>query len=197
MCQPRLLEGKLPGCVEACPKEALTFGKRTDLIKLARARIDKYPDLYLDHIYGEKEMGGTSWLYLSPVPFTQLGMRDDLGHVSAPELTSGALAAVPVVAGVWPVLLTGIYAVSKRKDRVAMEEQKHAVAAAVTATSEKADAKLKDELAKAEKNHKRALDNEVKKAVAAAKKDFEEEAAKKAAPADAEPAGPADPKVEE
>ena len=39
MCHPRLREGKLPGCVEACPVDALTFGKRKDLIKIARARI--------------------------------------------------------------------------------------------------------------------------------------------------------------
>jgi Fe-S-cluster-containing dehydrogenase component len=39
MCHPRVQEGKLPGCVEACPTEALTFGKREDLLKIARERI--------------------------------------------------------------------------------------------------------------------------------------------------------------
>jgi formate dehydrogenase iron-sulfur subunit len=34
MCHPRVLEGKLPGCVESCPTEALVFGKRDDLLKL-------------------------------------------------------------------------------------------------------------------------------------------------------------------
>ncbi len=28
-----------------------------------------YPDKYVDHIYGETEIGGTSWLYLAPVDF--------------------------------------------------------------------------------------------------------------------------------
>ena len=123
MCHPRVVEGKLPGCVEICPNEALSFGKRKDLIKIARERIRKYPDRYVDHIYGEHEMGGTSWLYLSGVPFKELGMREDLGVTPAPELTAGALSVVPMVAGLWPVLLTGLYAVSKRKDKIAKIER--------------------------------------------------------------------------
>ncbi|KKK62483.1 hypothetical protein LCGC14_3003870 [marine sediment metagenome] len=41
-------------------------------------RIRKNPNRYIDHIYGEHEMGGTSWLYLSNVPFREIGMREDL-----------------------------------------------------------------------------------------------------------------------
>jgi len=119
LCHPRILKGQLPGCVEACPKEALTFGKREDLLMIARERIRKYPDRYVDHIYGEHEMGGTSWLYLSNVPFEKIGMREDLGITPAPQLTAGALGAVPIVVGLWPVLLTGIYAMSKRKEKIA------------------------------------------------------------------------------
>lgn len=118
MCYPRLVKGRLPGCVEACPMEALTFGKRDDLLKAARARIQKYPHKYIDHIYGENEMGGTSWLYISNTAFSDVGMREDLGVIPAPSLTSGALSAVPIVAGLWPVLLLGIYAVSKRKEMI-------------------------------------------------------------------------------
>ncbi len=127
MCAPRLAEGKLPGCVEQCPKEALTIGLRKDIIKIARERIRKYPERYVDHIYGENEMGGTSWMYISGEPFSEIGMREDLGTTSAPELTSGALAAVPIVVGLWPVLLGGIYAVSKRKDKIANDERVAAV----------------------------------------------------------------------
>ena len=50
------------------------------------------------------------------------GMLEDLGVTPAPELTSGALAAVPIVAGLWPVLLMGIYAISKRKESIFEEE---------------------------------------------------------------------------
>jgi formate dehydrogenase iron-sulfur subunit len=57
------------------------------------------------------------------VPFETIGMRMDLGVTPAPELTAGALGAVPMVVGLWPVLLTGIYAMSKRKEKIAAEEK--------------------------------------------------------------------------
>ena len=80
-------------------------GKRDDLLNIARERIRRQPDRYVDHIYGENEMGGTSWLYIAGAPFSELGMREDLGVTPAPALTAGALGAVPIVVGLWPVLL--------------------------------------------------------------------------------------------
>ncbi len=66
-------EGKLPGCAEICPVEAITFGRRDTLVKVARERIKENPGRYVDHIYGEHEAGGTSWMYLSAQPFEKLG----------------------------------------------------------------------------------------------------------------------------
>ncbi|MBI5577645.1 MAG: 4Fe-4S dicluster domain-containing protein [Deltaproteobacteria bacterium] len=181
-CQPRLLKGQLPGCVEICPAEALTFGRRRHLLKIARERIGLFPARYIDHIYGETEMGGTTWLTISGVPFRELGMREDLGTTSAPELTKGALSVVPIVAGLWPVLLTGIYAISQRKDRIAREEKAAAVDEAVTRARAEAKAKLAEALAKADKDKKAAIDKEVKKALAdAAKAKVQETAAASAA----------------
>ncbi|MEW5771986.1 MAG: sulfate respiration complex iron-sulfur protein HmcB [Thermodesulfobacteriota bacterium] len=167
-CEPRLKEGKLPGCVEACPKEALLFGKRREIIRIARQRIMDNPGKYLDHIYGESEMGGTAWMTISGAPFNELGMREDLGNDTAGSYTSGALAAVPVVVGMWPVLLGGIYAVSKRKERIAEEEKQQAVANAIARASADAEAKLSEELSKAEVANKRRIEVEVKKALEAA-----------------------------
>ncbi|MGD9250399.1 MAG: 4Fe-4S dicluster domain-containing protein [Desulfobacterales bacterium] len=178
LCHPRLLEGKLPGCVEVCPTEALTFGRREDLIRIARERIRRQPDRYVDHIYGENEMGGTSWLYIAGTPFRELGMREDLGVTSAPALTAGALGAVPIVVGLWPVLLTGIYAVSKRKDKIAQEEQTEAVAEAVAASKEESKSELEKVLAMKEKEKETAINMAVKKALEEAAKAQEEEAAK-------------------
>jgi hypothetical protein len=174
MCQPRLAEGKLPGCVLGCPVEALSFGKRADLIEIARERIRRFPGRYVDHVYGEHEMGGTSWLYLSGVPFKELGMREDLGVIPAPELTAGALGAVPIVAALWPILLTGMYAMSKRKDKIAHEEQQAAVAAALEQAGAEAEATLTAALAKAEKEKQTAIETEVKKALAEAQTKDEE-----------------------
>lgn len=165
MCLPRIQDGKLPGCVEICPKEALMFGERTELIRQARMRIQKHPDQYVDHIYGEHEMGGTSWLYLSPVPFNEVGMREDLGTNSGPELTAGALSAVPIVVGLWPVLLTGVYAISKRKDKIAHEEQAEAVARTQDAADELMAKKLAELKKKMVKEKETAIKTEVKKAL--------------------------------
>jgi len=66
-------EGKLPACAEICPVEAITFGKRDTLLDLAKQRIKENPGQYITHIYGEHEAGGTSWMYVSGVPFEKLG----------------------------------------------------------------------------------------------------------------------------
>ena len=66
-------EGGRPGCAAVCPVEVMTFGKRKDLLKIARERIRNDPGRYQQRIYGETEVGGTSWLYISAEPFEQLG----------------------------------------------------------------------------------------------------------------------------
>ena len=113
MCFERLKTEDSPACVYNCPNEALLYGKRRDLIKEARRRIYEKPDLYFDHIYGEHEAGGTGWLYLSPVPFNQLGLNMSLQQSSYPELTKGFLYAVPSVFVLVPTLLLGIHQATK------------------------------------------------------------------------------------
>lgn len=74
LCRHRLQEGKVPACVEACPREAVVFGKRTDLLLEAKRRLANQPDRYVPRIYGETEGGGTQVLYLSSVAFDKLGL---------------------------------------------------------------------------------------------------------------------------
>ena len=73
-------EGGLPGCAEICPVEAITFGKRSTLLSVAKKRIRENPAKYIDHIYGEAEVGGTSWMYLSGIPFERLGFIEVPDH---------------------------------------------------------------------------------------------------------------------
>lgn len=146
-CEPRLKEGKLPGCVEDCPMDALTFGRRSDLIKIARARIAKAPGKYVDYIYGETDAGGTAWMVLSPaeqheapVPpddaplagdtFKKIGLDTHLGTQPMGELTAGALGSVPMIIGFWPILFGGAYAMTKRREAMHKAEQEAAVKAA-------------------------------------------------------------------
>lgn len=79
-------EGGVPACVRICPNDALVFGKRSELLALARDRIRTRSGAYVDHVYGEHEAGGTSWLYLSSVPFEQIGFVQ-LGSLVPPRLT--------------------------------------------------------------------------------------------------------------
>ncbi|MBW2593070.1 MAG: 4Fe-4S dicluster domain-containing protein [Deltaproteobacteria bacterium] len=171
LCRFRIEKGLLPGCVESCPREALVFGDRKSLLKTARKRIDKFPRRYTDHIYGEYEMGGTSWLYLSGSAFSEIGMREDLGTQPASHFTSGPLSAVPIIVGLWPVLLIGIYAVSKRKDKIAGEEREEAIAVTIADADKNMEEKLARLRDKMTREKEAAINLEIKKAL--------EEAAKK------------------
>ncbi len=107
-CFDRVKDGEAPACADACPEGATLFGKKRELIDIARERIYTNPDRYVRHIYGEHEVGGTGFLYLSAVPFEQLGFRTDLGTTPYPEHTSGFLYGVPLVFVLWPSLLIGL-----------------------------------------------------------------------------------------
>jgi Fe-S-cluster-containing dehydrogenase component len=85
-CIERQDQGKLPACVESCPVEALTFGPREELVRVAQDKIRRAPDRYIDHIYGEQEVGGTSWCYLADQSFDQLAMPK-LGESPAPGVS--------------------------------------------------------------------------------------------------------------
>jgi len=108
MCWERVEAGELPACVDECPGDALSFGPRAEMIELARKRIYENPGKYVSEIYGEHEVGGTGWLYISPVPFAELGFPTNLGETPVPEYTRDFLTAVPVILAIWPALLLGI-----------------------------------------------------------------------------------------
>jgi Fe-S-cluster-containing dehydrogenase component len=113
MCYTRLTEGKIPACVENCPAEAMIYGKRRDLIEEARKRINDNPGQYEDHIYGEHEAGGTGFLYLSAVPFNELGFNTSLQTESYPSLSKGFLYSVPTIFVLWPAMLLGLREATK------------------------------------------------------------------------------------
>ncbi len=123
MCHSRIKEGKITACAEACPAGALTFGKREDLLKLGRKRIADNPDRYVDHIYGENEVGGTNWMYIAGVPFELLGFPTNLPKRPLIEETKGFLAAVPIVLTAWPALFGTIYAALRHRDAIDEENK--------------------------------------------------------------------------
>jgi hypothetical protein len=84
--EKRLARGEPPACVQACPMQVMTFGKRSDLIRQGEAQIRAYPARYVPRVYGKDEVGGTAWLYLSRVPFDKIDLPA-LGYHPVPGFT--------------------------------------------------------------------------------------------------------------
>ncbi|MFH1003612.1 MAG: 4Fe-4S dicluster domain-containing protein [Chloroflexota bacterium] len=116
-CADRLSAGLEPACVKTCPTGALQLGEREELIAEARGRITASPDKYVNHIYGENEVGGTSWLYLSPVPFDQLGLPT-LGSEPVTVNVERAMGAVPPVLLGVAAVMTSLYWIIQRRQKL-------------------------------------------------------------------------------
>ena len=119
LCKDRLAAGKQPACTDVCPRKAVVFGPRKDLLDEAHRRIAASPDRYVPKVYGETEAGGTQALYLSAVPFEQLGLPA-LGPDAAPDLAR--LIQHGVYKGfIAPVALYGALAVVMWRNRSTKE----------------------------------------------------------------------------
>jgi len=112
LCNHRLAKGLEPACTEVCPRHAVIFGKRADLLTEARRRLADNPGRYVPKIYGETDGGGTQVLYLSHVPFEKIGFPP-LTEEPAPSLArsiqhgvyKGFIAPVALYAALGAVML--------------------------------------------------------------------------------------------
>jgi formate dehydrogenase iron-sulfur subunit len=107
LCYDRLQAGQEPACAEACPTGALRFGRRKDLLAQAHAQIASNPGRYIEQVFGEFEVGGTYMLYLSDVPFEQLGFPTGLPQTAPPEETEKIMSKLPFVIGGVAAVMTG------------------------------------------------------------------------------------------
>src|SRR5579871_587000 len=123
MCFERQSRGEVTACAASCPTGATKCGDREDLVAEARHRIANKPGDYYGKIYGLEEVGGTSVLYLSAVPFEQIGLRVNVPRQSLPDLTWRVLELVPDVVSTGSVLLGGIWWITNRRAEVARVER--------------------------------------------------------------------------
>ena len=123
-CFERRMSGRPTACAEACPTGATSCGDRDGLIAEARRRVAEKPDQYYNRIFGVDDAGGTSVLFLSAVPFEQLGVKVGLPKEPLPLLTWRALSLVPDVVSSAGVLLGGIYWITRRREKVAAAERR-------------------------------------------------------------------------
>jgi len=124
MCADRVAAGKQTACAEVCPTGATKFGERDDLVAEAQQRIRDNPGKYVNHIYGLNEVGGTSVLLLSSVPFEEFGYHTDLTRDPLPLLTYRVLSRIPDFVPLGGILLGGIWWITHRREEVAAAEGK-------------------------------------------------------------------------
>jgi formate dehydrogenase iron-sulfur subunit len=127
MCIERLKEGKLTACAEACPSGATIAGTREELLAEAHKRIREAPEDYYDHVYGEKEFGGTSVLCIGPRATAAFGFGR-AGTEPLPMLTWQVLQKIPGLVVMGGATLGALWWITKRRDEVARVEAKAAKA---------------------------------------------------------------------
>jgi formate dehydrogenase iron-sulfur subunit len=118
LCADRISQGLPTACASVCPTGATLFGEREDLVEEARRRIAERPNLYVDHLYGLDEAGGTSVMTLSSVPFETLGMRTDLPRQPMPMITWRILDKIPDFVVVAGAFLYGLHWITRRREEV-------------------------------------------------------------------------------
>jgi len=122
MCFDRLLEGSKPACVEACPHEACSFGDRHDLLERAKQTVSRNPEKYLQHVYGDREMGGTSVMYITDVPLHVLGWPGNVGERTIRSYTWLVISKTPYLGIGTAALLGGTYWIVQRRMKLQAEK---------------------------------------------------------------------------
>ncbi|MCB2212305.1 4Fe-4S dicluster domain-containing protein [bacterium] len=114
LCEERLADGEIPACADACPQNAIEFGERDELLRLAHQRIGENPDGYIDHVWGEHEFGGTSVLYISDADLAELGWPSP-DTESIPHLVEPVMHATPIVGGSVLASVAGVNWIVRRR----------------------------------------------------------------------------------
>lgn len=121
MCYEKLKDGEIPACVAACPNKAITFGERDELLSLAKSKI-KSDKRYINHVWGEKEFGGTSVIFISDTDLATLGWPENENE-SIPEMTEPLIEKTPLIGGSVALSLIGLNWIVGRRKKLANEKK--------------------------------------------------------------------------
>ena len=121
MCHQRVLEqGEPPACVEACPTKATIFGERDELLAEAHRRIAAEPNKYIQRVWGERQVGGTSVLYISDTDLKLTDLDSPIDdETPMPQRTFKVLRHMPTVFAGVAATMGGIYWIIERRRRLA------------------------------------------------------------------------------
>ena len=120
-CYSRVKEGMSPACATTCPT-AITYGPRVEMLAEAERRLARNPERYIHKVYGKEDAGGTCVLYLSNLPFDELGFKP-VTFRPLPDYTWDALRYVP---GAFLTVGGGLSAlawITHRRERLQKEQE--------------------------------------------------------------------------
>ena len=121
MCYPRLERGEAPACVQACKYGVLQFGERDALLSEAHGRLAQGRARYVQHVFGERELGGTSVMYLANQPLDVLGWPDQMGDRALASFTWPLISKTPWMALGVASFLVGTQFIIQRRMRLGAE----------------------------------------------------------------------------
>ncbi|MCL2744297.1 MAG: 4Fe-4S binding protein, partial [Planctomycetaceae bacterium] len=130
-CYTRITENEMPACISVCPTNVMKFGDKDAMLQEAKAVLTSNP-AYVQHIYGETEAGGTSWIYISDVSFEELGFRK-VPQYSLPKHTRPYMHWTPILGGIWGGVLAVTFAIT------ALVHRRNKIQAAKTTNTDNTD----------------------------------------------------------
>ncbi len=113
-CSDRMADGKVPACIKVCPTNTMFYGTIDEVAGEAEKRMRDNPGKYVPHIYGKNEAGGTSWIYLSAIPFETLGFNTRIVNAPYPDMTWKYISKIPSVIGLVIVSGAVTWAITRR-----------------------------------------------------------------------------------
>jgi formate dehydrogenase iron-sulfur subunit len=119
LCYQRVRKGHEPACTAACPNEATIFGERKQLIAEARRRLATRPDRYIQKIWGEHEVGGTSVLYISDVDIHLTDLDKEISDPTPmPRRTFKVLRHMPAAFLGMAAIMGGVWWIVERRQKL-------------------------------------------------------------------------------